>query len=247
MCSYEKRVVAFIDILGFKKIIKDSQTNPQIVKNIRKIISINLKDKKWQDRLNEIAKNDTGLQESIFSDSIILSSKLDYGGFYLILSKVSCILQTMIECGFIARGAVTIGDMYHLSDVAFGPALVEAVILENELAIYPRVILTEKTYLEGIQYDDNINCAKNRKKYIDDRLKGYENEIGEKLYYVDFLSQKEDYDDNFYYYNMLKEAKKVIDENMASVTDKRIIDKYVWLQQYLKSVCKTKNMNYDKL
>lgn len=48
------------------------------------------------------------------------------------------------------RGGITIGDLYCGQGEVFGPALVEAYLIESKVAKYPRIIMTEQTYKQGI-------------------------------------------------------------------------------------------------
>lgn len=43
--------------------------------------------------------------------------------------------------GFLVRGGITIGPLYHDSNIVFGPALVRAATIEKDLARFPRVVL----------------------------------------------------------------------------------------------------------
>jgi len=58
------------------------------------------------------------------------------------VSAVSSYQMTMIISGFLIRGGITVGKMYHRGSVAFGLALNRAVCLE-ELARHPRVIVDQ--------------------------------------------------------------------------------------------------------
>lgn len=187
--GYEKRAVAFIDILGFKSIANDVN-NFEIIKKVATLIK---KEKKNADKWNKSVKNNIFL-ENYFSDSIIMSSSLEFGGFYNLLKQVSFFMQMLIEYGFIARGGISIGDVYHKDGMIFGPALIEAVNIEQDIAIYPRVMMTSKTFKEGLYIDDNINSLEQRTEYFESVVKYYKNEIDEEFFYVDYLGQREEFD-----------------------------------------------------
>lgn len=60
----------------------------------------------------------------------------------------------MLDLGFLTRGAITVGELYHIDNMIFGPALIEAVSLKKE-AVYPRLICSPKLleHLESIGHD----------------------------------------------------------------------------------------------
>ena len=59
---------------------------------------------------------------------------------------------------FLLRGGVTIGDLFHQQGIIFGPALVEAVKIEETDAMYPRFICSDKlvAHLDNAGYRDEV-------------------------------------------------------------------------------------------
>jgi hypothetical protein len=55
--------------------------------------------------------------------------------------RVARIAAAALRCGFLIRGGISRGKLYHSSGVVFGPAMIEAYELESRTAIYPRIIL----------------------------------------------------------------------------------------------------------
>ena len=53
------------------------------------------------------------------------------------------------------RGGISIGDLYCGNSEIFGPALIDAYILEETVAKYPRIVMHESTYQAGIDNTDN--------------------------------------------------------------------------------------------
>ena len=54
----------------------------------------------------------------------------------------------MMSKGILLRGGITVGQLCHKDNIVYGPAMVEAYELESKSAIYPRVIVSEKFYLQ---------------------------------------------------------------------------------------------------
>jgi hypothetical protein len=44
----------------------------------------------------------------------------------------------------LVRGGATVGNLYHSNGIVFGDALIEAYRLESSVAVYPRVVLSQK-------------------------------------------------------------------------------------------------------
>jgi hypothetical protein len=138
---YEKRVVAFVDILGWSEACKTESNNltaaVQAIQNAANDFSLTTKNE--FKRLPNIKINPMYLKVQVgaFSDTFAVSMPADYG--YRIISSATDICRNLLKLGFLTRGAVTVGDLYHIDNMIFGPALIEAVRLEKE-AVYPRLV-----------------------------------------------------------------------------------------------------------
>lgn len=131
--TYENRIVAFVDILGFKDLVVNRKVS--IILKAMMIIRkrLNLIDGVAQSPINK----------SQFSDSIILSCPNDHNGTIHLLHFTSLLASEFFLNGVLCRGAIASGEMLHNGDVAFGPALIVAIEMERQLAIYPRILVTE--------------------------------------------------------------------------------------------------------
>lgn len=136
--------VAYIDILGTKKIV-EKDNNDQYLNNLNNIVHNALHGK---NSLEESFKNKLFIK--IFSDNILFAIKVDENeqdesGKVLTLLHFAGHLQTRIlQKGYFTRGAITKGEFFIGEKGLFvhGKALVNAVTLEENNAIYPRVILS---------------------------------------------------------------------------------------------------------
>ncbi len=141
--SYEKKIVAFVDILGWGNSSKDSSQYVRLRTTVKKIADYAKSfSKERKEYLKDTPRiSQTLIQEhaciefSFFSDSFVISAPVDNYGkkIFEILSWAS---HELIGENFLVRGGVTIGDLHHCDGTIFGPALVEAVRLEKE-AVYP--------------------------------------------------------------------------------------------------------------
>jgi hypothetical protein len=80
---------------------------------------------------------------SQFSDSVILSRRNDDDGLIYTVHFVSLLASELFLNGVWCRGAIASGKMHHNGDVAFGPALIDAIEMERQLAVYPRILVTD--------------------------------------------------------------------------------------------------------
>ncbi|MDO5858934.1 hypothetical protein Q2490_16785 [Myroides odoratimimus] len=177
--TYEDRYTLFIDILGFKNIIGKSVSDGN--DNLKNIIHIQdiynaiyniLDSKDYYDKL--IDKKVT-----VFSDCIVISfPKITDFDLLVQFFLVQSIILKMLELGILLRGAFTYGKLIHTDKYVFGPALVRAYNLENEKAIYPRIII------DGIIFEiepENNEVNTKIKKQDEDGL-----------YYVDYFTFLDD-------------------------------------------------------
>ena len=220
--KYELRAVAFIDLLGFSNIVKD-ENNFDKIKNITKYLLTEQK----------VLNKGNAFEFTIFSDSIIISATFEYGKFFGFVNIIDCLLKELAMNGFLARGGISVGNLYHNGNIVFGPALLEAVNIEKNIALYPRVVLTKKSLDKGIEIDDNINDFEYREKFIKPLFKEF-SKNKETYYYIDYLH------DNGYIYSggndhldFLKIIKNFIENAYANINDSHIIEKYDWLKDYL--------------
>lgn len=144
--DYMKHIVCFMDILGFKEMIKKSATDYNLRKNIFNMLSdcvsiqngyMNAEHKIAQftedckEKIFEVSL-DIKAQMSVFSDSIILSyympsPRSDLFDLNYILHQIALLNFNLLYSGFFIRGGLTYGDLCHNGNICYGPALIESV------------------------------------------------------------------------------------------------------------------------
>ncbi len=160
--KYENRLVAFIDILGFSEIVKESKYNTDKINLIYSVLNY-LKDwetsENWNLKLIEIEEDAqkrgvdsfeiTGKTNSTsFSDSIVVSVIVDGNVNEVtstLIANLAYIGAILIEQGILFRGGLTIGNIIHNEfGTVFGQGLIDAYLLESNSAKYPRIIISDK-------------------------------------------------------------------------------------------------------
>lgn len=145
--TYERRIVCFIDILGFSGKIKGTTKNSPEgnanLENICKAIKI-IND--FSGVLHKKLKI-KGIQSTQFSDSIVISFPWNenentiVAAFMLIKYMQVYLIK---EFNILLRGGIVIGDVIHNAQMIVGPAMIDAYQLESKCAFSPRIVIDPK-------------------------------------------------------------------------------------------------------
>jgi hypothetical protein len=143
---YSERYVAFIDILGFSDIVRQSSASPARAAGLIAILE-KIADAKrtFVDDL-EISPDDFKAQS--FSDCIVLSENASPSGLFHLLAAVTIVSLDLLSEGVFTRGGIAKGKLHHSDKVAFGPAMIEAYRLESQIARYPRILVDKATHTD---------------------------------------------------------------------------------------------------
>ncbi len=237
--KYEQRIVAFLDILGFKSLLDETvdKDGNDIEEKINSVVSAykairDVWDLDNGSGLAEYKKTDSK-QVSIFSDSIVVSFKVeDPSQVFYTLLEIKHVIMLLLSRKILCRGAVSIGKFIHTENYLFGPALVEAYTLESKAAMYPRVILDNTVVEAGSKYSGMHHSATTEKEYVKSLLE----QDSDGMYYVDyfFKAQSElddpDYDFPSYIDNLGEIIRKgLMGSSHHSKADLRV--KYSWMRE----------------
>ena len=251
---YEKRIVAFVDILGFSTMIEDSKTDIKLRRKIKKAVEL----------IRESARTNADYsvrKVSTFSDSAVISYGLKTSSLFYILIDIIHLQLGLGALGIMIRGGISIGDCYHDGNIIFGPAMNEAYRLEHEVAKWPRVVIMEETLRQGLM--ETIERNPYGIGYDLEEIKGLlkEDDYNEEadnpdLFFVDFLRQSDeliDFGDE--YYNWLRDFRvsliaglnryspKNEDLEISKADADRIFKKYRCLLGYWNSVVEDESAN----
>jgi len=229
---YENRVTFFIDILGFKNIIRETigtngEDNSENIQYLIKTLTF------IKDHLNDDPQEHSKSQArqiTHFSDSIIISFKEDQEGeVFNTLYDIQKLLIILVERNIICRGAISYGKLIHNDEYIFGPALNKAYETETKAAHYPRIIL-DKTIIEiGMKYHYIDNTEYEEKFAIKNLLLRDTDD----MYYIDYFLNPEPALPNFKtdLGPYIKSLRKMIVDGLESAKgypDVRI--KYNWMK-----------------
>lgn len=133
--QYEKRVIVFVDFLGFKELIDQTVKTPTLIGHILSAM----------DHLREVSDDSEFFKSqrvTQFSDCMVISyAAKESSAVFNLINNMGFALVDIAHRGFLLRGAITVGDLLHTKDHVIGPAMVRAYELESKFAKYPRIIL----------------------------------------------------------------------------------------------------------
>ena len=247
--QYQNCYVACLDILGFTKKVK-KETLEVLRDSMRICGSIPTGGKTASQP--DGTERTIEVQSRFCSDTIafFVRNKEEVSNLLFIIRYLQDRLWRRGAC---LRGGISFGGMYWPTDaqdkeILLGPAWIEAHKLEDEIAIYPRIIVSADVF--GRLSRTPADPFGENQSYLTDCIR----KDFDGVYFLDLLNEKitrkEDEElkkpgDNFYIKwnagnsSRLPEVKesvqKMIDETIEDKPSDKIQQKYAWLQNYLDS------------
>ena len=239
--DYEECIVTFLDILGFRDLVTRRSAG-----EIRKVLNVFRQEARpyspYKDEEQEDPKKRRLISEvhmEIVSDAIVRARTIytEYQDGAL-FHELMDLLHTQVACiwdGILVRGAVTI-DYIHvgkdLKGPLFGPGLISAYLIEENKAIYPRIVM-EEDIIKRLKEDRSLwkegHTKHEEMGYLSELVKS--DEAG--LLYINYLhaikTEMEDYTD---YLRFLQRHKQLIKEGSSVARTREVKMKYTWLKEY---------------
>ncbi|TAE14412.1 MAG: hypothetical protein EAZ47_08440 [Bacteroidetes bacterium] len=213
--KYERRIVLFLDVLGFRKLIEE---NPKAVGKTNRKVAFILKEFQsfFGKKVPEVYK--TSKKICRFSDSVAISMKTGSNeDFGLLLDRLRILQAQLLMGEVVLRGGISIGAMVHTSKAMFGPAFLKAYDLESKKAKYPRIILDDDILKE-------LGNEPNLSSFQQIIFKDFDG-----TYYIDYIENTDDLYDDENSHNYFNESlDKVIEENLIN-PNTATLEKYLWL------------------
>jgi hypothetical protein len=147
--EYTNRYFAFVDILGFSNLIRQSERGAIDVKAVHDLLKVvhkpPTKARLW----------DHGIQTQSISDAVAISTKSNDEGLETILWALKSLSFKLLDMGYFVRGGLVRGALFHQQNTVFGPAFLDAYHLESAVAKFPRIMINRAVM------DDIRNSLKN--------------------------------------------------------------------------------------
>lgn len=239
--GYERGIVTFIDILGFKSLLatRSPEQIKEILGKLRHFTKGFANEEAPPTRSDEMRLYSQAFSESV-SDAVVrvrtVDTQIQDGGFG---HELIDLMHAQVECvnaGILIRGGMTIGPVHVAmggQEPIFGSAMVRAYEIEENEAVYPRIMIDEKL-INAYQMDISL--------WIDggfdpDYAQMVENFIGvgdDGSFYLDYLkgAGPGEFDDGVLgQFSFLGRHKEIIEEKLDGSTGS-IRRKLVWLANY---------------
>jgi hypothetical protein len=247
---YERRIVGFIDILGLSDHLLGSGGS-KFAENVVAIISEALDTNvKTHVILRHIkSKNKVEVyfpgwhfepdicRISSISDSIVVSipefvvrnEKKESPLFPIVvcLEMAFHLQRLLLQLGILTRGCISYGRLHHANNIVIGDGLVSAYRLENQLAIFPRVILAPP-----LQQLMLAAAKKKEKSLLHERIASLFSQDYDGMYFVDYLGidlvgiERD-------WAKRLRLIEAFVRRELQEIKDLRIKQKFHWLQNYI--------------
>jgi hypothetical protein len=160
---YSTRYVAFLDILGFSNIVRESHGKHERATELVTILD------RIASQLPAAAGENEGddFKFQSFSDCVVMSENASTKGLSHLLQMVAALTLDLLDEGMMVRGGMAKGDLHHSDKVVLGPALLGAYRIESTIARYPRVVLDRSTHLDSNQSRENLAYASDGPVFVD--------------------------------------------------------------------------------
>ncbi|HEY3398922.1 MAG TPA: hypothetical protein VGM19_14835 [Armatimonadota bacterium] len=137
--------VAYLDILGYREMIKDAVASDQLDAHIMRLrTAVHFLGK------SVAIAREHDMVESIrvFSDSIFIVARKnntiqDLTGVHDMIYLLCDLVGSLAEQGLFVRGAAVLGKHHDEADLVVSPALIRAYDMERRESCYPRVLVDE--------------------------------------------------------------------------------------------------------
>lgn len=150
------RVVAFIDLLGFKSSMAAVATTDEVWRFLEYHVRMQYEGPigpAYDENLRPGANAVHRARATVFSDCWVFSFPFgvfdelhpENPGWVIdeLAQKIGHIFHSAFQIGCLVRGGITLGHLMHNERMVFGEGLAEAYRIEHKVAYFPRVILSD--------------------------------------------------------------------------------------------------------
>tara|TARA_B110001452_G_scaffold75943_1_gene61678 strand:- start:432 stop:1148 length:717 start_codon:yes stop_codon:yes gene_type:complete len=176
---FEERAVAFIDILGFKSLVENADSvNLSFLEELVKTLGTAVPE--LDGEVNPCVPRELIPKHISISDSIILSAPLtsakmkSYCGLSILVMRAIQLTHIFLEKGYLIRGGISVGPVWHTDSNIVGPAYQNAYLIETKTGA-PRIELDTNAKEYWLQRNDASNsmCLNYRQRLMVNGLHDY--------------------------------------------------------------------------
>lgn len=219
--AYERRLILFIDFLGFKEVVASTERDPAALGRLMAAL----------DDIGRLGEADIFRSQRVtqFSDSVVMSYRVtEQSGVFWMINAIALTIISMAERGYLLRGAVTIGDLHHTRRHIVGPAMVRAYEMESREARFPRVIVDPVVLRLARRHRQENHSPNEEEEYV----RSFIVEDADGLLFIDYVSWNAvvavaGADDDGYP-DYVATLSRLLRAGLAH-EDLRVAEKYLWL------------------
>ena len=249
--QYVNSYVAYLDMLGFKELCFSKKLNCAEIKavfNDAELLNI-----KFNNQFSAIVVPENIIHNSTFtimSDSIVISAPATDAGLLFVLYQCSFLQNLLLNQKVLLRGGIAKGEFFKCENIMFGPALIQAYVIESSIAIYPRVVIDESIISDltqrGAFAERNIDYY--TREYEKPDYDAYSLPDHDDFMQIEILLNKSVEDSLYYvhYFNVLEMLRLKHNERMKKTIESTIEEglthksekvrlKYNWLDEYYRT------------
>lgn len=155
--EFEERAVAFLDVLGFSALVQRAASNADARSQLQSLVELlGSEMPRLSDAIDKSVPPPAKPAFCYFSDSIVLSAPCstprsgggDYRGIDAVVMRTIQLAQAVLDMGYLLRGGVAVGPVWHVENNVVGVAFQEAVAIERRVAKQARVVLSASAEAE---------------------------------------------------------------------------------------------------
>ena len=202
------RYFAFLDLLGYKELIKADLKSG--IPDLRDRLTASFGS------LAHVNEADVSIQG--ISDSIFLTLNTDTLGFEFFVEVVRDLQLAFIKNGLLLRGGISFNQHFQNGKVTYSPALVDAYELETKSAFFPRIVI-HQAVIAKLGNENKLEEVINKKLLIKHAS----------IYQVHLINNEN-------WNNLYTQLSSIAKNNMAMIEcDPRVYAKHWYLQEYMEN------------
>lgn len=222
-------IICYVDMLGSKALISQTELFDTIYDAFTFAVNIASKLKIFEQ-----------LEFKVFSDNILIAKKVEnpidkdevYRAYNKMVIFLKHFLSSLLTKGLLFRGGITLNKLAINEIMVWGDGLVEVVKIEEQVCIYPRIVMSSKLLevlskyeLEKERFEEQFSCLYDTDGCV----------------FIDYI----DYYELPTALKTLKKSYKIITQKIENESDLKILQKYNWHKNYLNRAKDIYNEYYD--
>lgn len=236
--GYEKCIVTFIDILGFRNQL-ESRPASELAENLRRFRHFSEGDEEYMPQRMDEVRMQSEVRAEIVSDAIVrvrtTETQYQTGPFIWELIDLLHIQIDCIQNDILVRGAMKYDDMHigwGLEGPIFGRGLSEAYLMEEKDVVYPIIAIDDAV----IAWHETDRTAWREGHDVDDEryhLTTLLTQDPRDVWFIDYLRASQgEMDDVADWLVFLETHRNLIRRELAIEHPERVLEKYRWLRTY---------------